>query len=145
MVVVRRPTRCTAASGSDLNAIPLAAVERIEILSDGASALYGSDAIGGVVNVILRKDFNGAELRYGIGQPKVTGGDLEDASAVFGISSDRGQLIGGASKSSRGMVFTRDQIGGQALGVSLYGNNIYSNPETRLAEAVPGFDCYRLV
>ncbi|MEI2795772.1 TonB-dependent receptor [Pseudoxanthomonas sp. F11] len=137
----RAPTNpMSASSGSDLNAIPLAAVERIEILSDGASAVYGSDAIGGVVNVILRKDFNGAELRYGVGQTKVKGGDLEDASAVFGISSDRGQLIGGASKSSRGMVFTRDQIGGQALGVSLYGNNIY-NPETGLAEAVPGFDC----
>src|SRR5690606_42069172 len=42
-------------------------VERIEILSDGASALYGSDAIGGVVNIILRKDFEGVEVRYGIG------------------------------------------------------------------------------
>ena len=65
----RAPTNpMSASSGSDLNAIPLAAVERIEILSDGASAVYGSDAIGGVVNVILRKDFNGAELRYGYGQ-----------------------------------------------------------------------------
>lgn len=151
----RAPTNpMSASSGADLNAIPLAAVERIEILSDGASAVYGSDAIGGVVNVILRKDFNGAELRYGKGQTKIKGGDLEDASAVFGVSSDRGQLIGGASKSSRGMVFTRDQIGGQGLGVSIYGNNhwnpTYDNgidPETGeprppgRVEAVPGFDC----
>lgn len=144
----RAPTNPMAASsGTDLNAIPLAAVERIEILSDGASAIYGSDAIGGVVNVILRKDFNGAELRYGIGQTKVTGGDLEDAAVTFGISGDRGSLIGGASTSSRGMVFTRDQIGGGTLGVSIYGNNYYRNdinPATGRpygAQAVPGFAC----
>ncbi len=152
----RAPTNpMSASSGSDLNAIPLAAVERIEILSDGASAVYGSDAIGGVVNIILRKDFNGAELRYGYGSTNITGGDLEDVSAVFGTSSDRGRLIGGASYSSRGMVFTRDQIGGQTLGVSTYGNNYYNwrvgetedkkNPGKMIPvggiRPVPGFAC----
>ncbi len=142
----RAPTNpMSASSGSDLNAIPLAAVERIEILSDGASAVYGSDAIGGVVNVILRKDFNGAELRYGYGSTNITGGDLEDVSAVFGTSSDRGRLIGGASYSSRGMVFTRDQIGGNVLGVSTYGNNYWAwtNPTggAGAIRPVPGFDC----
>ena len=127
-------------SGTDLNAIPLAAVERIEILSDGASAIYGSDAIGGVVNIITRKDFNGAEIRYGKGLTKVAGGDLEDASAVLGISGDRGRLIAGASTSSRGMVYTRDQIGGGGLGVSTYGNNYY-DVNTGRVTAVPGFDC----
>ena len=152
----RAPTNPMSASlGADLNAIPLAAVERIEILSDGASAVYGSDAIGGVVNVILRKDFNGAELRYGYGSTAVTGGDLEDVSAVFGTSSDRGNLIGGASHSSRGMVYTRDQIGGQSLGNSTYGNNYLNWRVTEIADPdnpgqmipaagvrpVPGFDC----
>src|SRR5690606_18811430 len=137
----RAPTNPMSASdGADMNAIPLAAVERIEILSDGASAVYGSDAIGGVVNIILRKDFNGAELRYGYGQTKVEGGDLEDASAVFGVSNDRGRLIGGASKSSRGMVYTRDQIGGNELGVSTYGNNYY-DWDTGAPAPVPGFAC----
>ena len=46
----------------NLNQIPLAAVERVEVLKDGASAIYGTDAIGGVINFILRKDFTGAEL-----------------------------------------------------------------------------------
>lgn len=156
----RAPTNpMSASSGTDLNAIPLAAVERIEILSDGASAVYGSDAIGGVVNVILRKDFNGAELRYGIGQTKITGGDLEDMAVTFGISGDRGSLIGGAASSSRGMVYTRDQIGGDVLGISTYGNNYLrwayvKNPDgsNKLDDdgnpilgggvrAVPGFAC----
>ena len=136
----RAPTNpMSASSGTDVNAIPLAAVERIEILSDGASAVYGSDAIGGVVNIILRKDFNGAELRYGYGQTKVKGGDLEDVSATFGAAGDRGRLVGGASKSSRGMVFTRDQIG-YIRGVSTYGNNYY-DWGTRTVKAVPGFNC----
>ena len=136
----RAPTNpMSASSGSDLNAIPLAAVERIEILSDGASAVYGADAIGGVVNIILRKDFNGAELRYGYGQTKVKGGDLEDVSATFGAAGDRGRLVGGASKSSRGMVFTRDQIG-YIRGVSTYGNNYY-DWTTKTVKTVPGFDC----
>src|SRR5690606_19034820 len=58
----RAPTAPMVGQGQDLNAVPLAAVERIEILSDGASAIYGSDAIGGVVNIITRKDFSGVEI-----------------------------------------------------------------------------------
>jgi iron complex outermembrane receptor protein len=137
----RAPTNPMAASsGSDLNAIPLAAVERIEILSDGASAVYGSDAIGGVVNIIMRKDFNGAEVRYGYGSTAITGGDTEDMSVVFGSSSDRTRMVGGISANKRGMVFTRDQIGGQTLGVSTFGNNYY-NWDTQSFNAVPGFTC----
>ena len=53
-------------SGVDLNNIPAAALERVEVLLDGASALYGTDAIGGVINFITRKDFQGLELNvYG--------------------------------------------------------------------------------
>ena len=52
----------------DLNAIPTAAVERVEILKDGASAIYGSDAIAGVVNIILRKDYQGIDANIGYGR-----------------------------------------------------------------------------
>ena len=48
--------------GYDLNGIPLAAVERIEVLLDGASAIYGADALGGVINIIMRKNYRGSEL-----------------------------------------------------------------------------------
>ncbi|MBW8366534.1 MAG: TonB-dependent receptor [Arenimonas sp.] len=137
----RAPTNpMSASAGSDLNAIPLAAVDRIEILADGASAVYGSDAIGGVVNIILRKDFEGVQLRYGRGSSQVEGGDLEEMSMLFGGSGDRTRVMGGASSSKRGMVFTRDQIGGDVRGVSPFGNNYYSADTGRLS-AVPGFSC----
>ena len=57
------------AASQNLNAIPFAAVERIEILRDGASAIYGSDAIGGVVNIILRKDYKGLEISASVERP----------------------------------------------------------------------------
>src|SRR5262249_44131641 len=58
----------------DLNMIPTAAVERIEVLNDGASAIYGSDALGGVVNIITRKDFSGNEISYEQSTPELAGG-----------------------------------------------------------------------
>jgi iron complex outermembrane receptor protein len=60
--------------GADLNAIPLSAVERVEVLRDGASAIYGADAIGGVINFILRKDYRGAEASAQYTSPEHTGG-----------------------------------------------------------------------
>ena len=58
----------SAGSSVDVNSIPLAAIERVEVLKDGASAIYGSDAIAGVVNFILRRDFTGVEARANYGQ-----------------------------------------------------------------------------
>jgi iron complex outermembrane receptor protein len=76
-------------SGSaDLNTIPLAIVERIEVLEDGASAIYGSDAIGGVVNIITRRNFNGVEI-YANGGSFEEGGDTKEAAITIGGSADR--------------------------------------------------------
>ena len=91
----------------DLNGIPAAAVERIEILTDGASAVYGSDAIGGVVNIITRKDFNGVEMKLGAAQVDVEGGDREEGSIIFGASSENGSMLGGVSWNSRDIIFAR--------------------------------------
>ena len=74
-------------SAVDLNSIPLSAVERIEILEDGASAIYGSDAIAGVINVITKKDFDGLELGAYLGSYD-EGGGLQDYSITFGQDND---------------------------------------------------------
>ena len=108
----------------DLNGIPAAAVERIEILTDGASAVYGSDAIGGVVNIITRKDFNGVELKIGAAQVDVEGGDREEGSIIFGTSSDEGSMLGGVSWNSRDIIFAR-AFDWYSPGGSFYSQNFY--------------------
>jgi iron complex outermembrane receptor protein len=70
----------------NVNAIPLAAVERVEILKDGASSLYGSDAVAGVVNFILAKNFQGVEIAGTYNQPtRSGGGDSQRVSLVAGF------------------------------------------------------------
>ncbi|WP_305805681.1 TonB-dependent receptor [Stenotrophomonas sp. YIM B06876] len=113
-----------AGSGTDLNTIPLAAVERIEVLTDGASAIYGADAVGGVINIITRKDFEGAQVMLGKSDPKW--GRTDEGSILFGASGDRGRMIGGFSHNRRAMIFTNSRPWGQTLGVSTYGNNYRS-------------------
>lgn len=71
----------------DLNSIPVAAIERVEILKDGASAIYGTDAIGGVMNFILRKDYTGLEAGAFIDQTQHGGGNIGRASVLFGAGS----------------------------------------------------------
>jgi iron complex outermembrane receptor protein len=78
----------------DLNAIPLSAIERIEILSDGASALYGADAIGGVVNFITKRDVTEGDVTIGFSSPK--GGAREkriSATKGFGSMQDDGYNV----------------------------------------------------
>ena len=72
-------------SAVDVNSIPLAAVDRVEILKDGASAIYGTDAIAGVVNFILRKDFTGAELTGFGSVTQHGGGDQWQGIATVGM------------------------------------------------------------
>jgi iron complex outermembrane receptor protein len=84
-------------SGSaDLNTIPLAIVERVEVLEDGASAIYGSDAIAGVVNIITRKNFDGAEVHTYYGEYS-RGGETKEASFTFGTGGDGWTAVFGAS------------------------------------------------
>jgi iron complex outermembrane recepter protein len=70
--------------GGDLNAIPLSAVERVEVLKDGASAIYGSDAVAGVINFILRRNVQGAEVYAQYTSPEHTGGYAKHVSATAG-------------------------------------------------------------
>ena len=81
---------------SDVNSIPAAAVERIEILTSGASAVYGSDAVAGVVNFILRRDFEGmtASIDFGI-TPSHQDGQRSGGSLTFGQVGEKGNIIAG--------------------------------------------------
>ncbi len=86
----------SAAGYSDLASIPSSIVDRVEVLTDGASALYGSDAIAGVVNIITRKNFDGAEVNAYVGQYSEGDGQKTSYSATFGKTFDRGWVtVGG--------------------------------------------------
>lgn len=71
----------------DLNSIPLGAVDRIEVLKDGASAIYGSDAIAGVVNIILRETFEGKTIAGSLGTSGHGDGTLRSVSGTFGFGN----------------------------------------------------------
>ena len=104
---------------ADLNLIPLEAVERVEILKDGASAIYGSDAIAGVVNVILRKDFNGAVGKVTYGQSRYGDGAQTRAAITAGfgrIDSDNYNILLNLEAAKKDAIFNRDRAGRGAVG-----------------------------
>jgi iron complex outermembrane receptor protein len=72
-------------SAPDLNMIPFAALERVEVLRDGASALYGSDAVGGVINFITKKNFQGGVVSAGLDSPQHPGGRGYNANVALGF------------------------------------------------------------
>jgi iron complex outermembrane receptor protein len=98
-----------AGESVDLNSIPPAAVERIEILKDGASAIYGSDAIAGVVNIIMKRDFHGflAEGLYG----QAEAGDLETRTATlqYGTGLRDASFFLSATSYEQDPIFSRDR------------------------------------
>ena len=103
------PAGLGASSAVDLNSIPTAAVERIEVLKDGASAIYGSDAIAGVVNIITRKNLNGTELNAQYGSTTNSDAQTFDASLATGRSGDFGNFTFTAGYFQQGDSWLRDR------------------------------------
>jgi iron complex outermembrane receptor protein len=103
----RLPKWPVSSADQNLNSIPMGSVERIEVLSDGASAIYGSDAIAGVINIITRDDYDGWELMYGRGDTHTAGGDRSFGSVMFGQSGSDWNLIATFSWNKRDMTFSR--------------------------------------
>jgi len=79
-------------SATNINLVPLGAIERIEYLSDGASAIYGADAISGVVNIITKSNYDGANANVRFGTTSENDGEFGDISVAAGASSDKGSV-----------------------------------------------------
>jgi len=99
----------------DLNSIPMAAIERIEVLKDGSSAIYGSDAISGVVNIITKKRFEGAEFNVFTGVSPRGDGVSYSVDGTGGVTSEKGSILASATYYQQYPVFA--------------GNRPYASPQ----------------
>ena len=88
----------------DLNTIPVTMVDRIEVFKDGASAIYGSDAVGGVVNILTRRGFDGVQVNYQWGQTSLGDGERTGFDVTFGDSSARGSFLVFGSFTDEGLI-----------------------------------------
>jgi len=91
----------------DTNSIPAAAIERVEVISGGASAVYGADAVGGVVNFILKDDYEGASVEMRLGDTQHGGNQEVSISALIGanVAGDRGNVLVGVERATRSPQF----------------------------------------
>lgn len=107
-------TFVAGAQGQDLQNVPVGLIDHIEILRDGASPIYGADAIAGVVNIITRKDFQGLELGGGAGISTYGDHATKQLSALFGASTDKSGVVAGVQYITEDPVrqTTREWAGG---------------------------------
>jgi len=87
------PVFSGATSVPDLNSVPLAMVDRIEVLRDGASSIYGADAVGGVINIITKKHAEGLFVDGSVGASQHGGGTQYSLTGTLGLNSDKGNLL----------------------------------------------------
>src|SRR5688572_18496549 len=123
----------------DINSIPVAAIERIEVLKDGASAVYGSDAVAGVVNIIMRDDFEGFEVSAGGGWTTESGYDETNISAIWGMSGEDSNvtIVADYFKNSTLSNSERENSEGVSLGTA--NHSAEGGFDLRSSRGYPGF------
>ncbi|WP_269455088.1 TonB-dependent receptor domain-containing protein [Microbulbifer elongatus] len=130
----------------DLNTIPTSVIERVEILRDGASTIYGSDAIAGVINIITKKGFEGAELTFDYGASTHGDGDEYLAAMTIGTGNDKGHVMLNAQYTKREDIWQGDRRFSECpLGES--GGNVVcgGSPTTTPARFSPTEDDRQLI
>lgn len=107
----RRYTFFDSSQTTDINSIPASLIERVEVVTGGASAVYGSDAVAGVVNFILRDDFEGVELRTQLNQTSEGDGNILDISLTVGgnFADDKGNAVIAFNYLDRDPIMTTDR------------------------------------
>lgn len=101
-----------AGAAVDINTIPISAIDRIEILKDGGSAIYGADAVAGVFNIITKRDYQGIEARAGFGESAYRDGKEYSAGVAFGfgdLNKDRFNIFGGIDYFKRDPIYRKDR------------------------------------
>lgn len=150
-LVLLNGRRLVDSPATDINAIPINLIERVEILKDGASAIYGSDAVGGVVNFITRKSYQGAEFIAGYGISDRGDAALTNYWTTFGTSTQRGGLVFGVNFDDRQPVISADRDFSKDPFALYYGQQISVGSSRSFpgryvvsaatANTIPGLDC----
>ncbi|MFC6634776.1 TonB-dependent receptor plug domain-containing protein [Microbulbifer taiwanensis] len=96
-------------SAVDMNNIPVDMIDRIEVLTDGASAVYGSDAVAGVINVVMKKSVDGVRVSARAGTTDEGGGENGEFSITFGGEGERGSFVGNISHAQRDEIAYNDR------------------------------------
>ena len=99
----------TGSSAVDLSTIPMSAVERVEILTDSASAVYGADAIGGVINIIMKKDMDGGIFEISTARPERDDANLDNVKATIGTSNEKGSVLFSIDWQKKGYIADSDR------------------------------------
>lgn len=112
----------------NVNQLPTQGIDRVEVLRDGASAIYGSDAVGGVVNYVMRRDVRGTELTLRYGEPEGKGGSYTQGTLSYGtpFAGGRGRIFGTVEFLYREAIYLRDRA--------------YTATSNLTAVAPPGFN-----
>jgi outer membrane receptor protein involved in Fe transport len=120
----------TQTSAVDINMLPINMIERVEVLKEGAGAIYGSDAIAGVVNFITRRDFDGAEINAQYGQTGESDGERSSVSLTIGNQTDRVGIVFGANYNKQERVSAGDRAF-SANALYLYGGVVTAGGSAR--------------
>lgn len=131
---VKATTQAGVANAADLSTIPAAAVDRIEVLTGGASSIYGSDAIAGVVNIITRKDFTGTSASAQYGQTSESDGEEEAYSFTIGRGNDDSNVLLNFSHTKQEEIMAADR---EISRVPQFGADEFGGPISRGSSATP--------
>jgi outer membrane receptor protein involved in Fe transport len=155
----KRAQPANATLAVDVNTIPSSAIESVEVITGGASAVYGPDAMAGVVNFKLKRDFEGLEIDMQMGTTAEGDGEEDKISIFMGMNSadGRGNIMAGIERTEREIVYQRDREfyrngwfdtgnpGGDFIMPSAFAGNANPNPADEavmeaLFEDLPGFN-----
>jgi iron complex outermembrane receptor protein len=138
----------TVGGYTDVSTIPVAMIDRIEVLKDGASSIYGSDAIAGVVNFILKSAMDGGQLSVYGGANRQGDGRNKDYSLTYGLGGGKASMMFGLTHTDQGVVWARDRaITAYSFGPQHMNANYGTGPWARIRQVGPsgaasGFNQY---
>jgi outer membrane receptor protein involved in Fe transport len=129
-LVLLNGRRVLGGSAVDVNVFPVNLIERVDVLKEGAGAIYGTDAVGGVVNFVTRKDLDGFELNYDYGVSSESDGRRDAVGLAWGTQGERGRVIIGANYNKQKEISAGDRkFARNAL--YLYGGTVSAGGSSR--------------